>query len=706
MRGWLIAITDLGELLRAEPHVSIGYLQGAALLSAPLTVIAAQTMEDARFDLRALKIFDNLEKTSVFSLANGSMSVDWSLSALQKIQAVTPERLMFLLAATAFTLLGWRITNGMQSLNVSLESERDKSQKAVEAKSHFLAKMSHEIRTPLNAIIGMADLINKDRLSAKQQRYLRELNWSAEGLTKLIDDLLDFSKIEAGQITLEALPVELQPFFSHVSNSVAPKFRAKGVVFYLKMHEDLPRHALLDTHRVRQIVLNLLTNAAKFTAQGHVGLLVRPVEEADGTSWIEISVKDTGIGIPDDLRDRIFEKFAQADDSTTRIYGGTGLGLTIVKELVDVMGGRIWVSGEFGAGSTFTVTLPLDALTADQIADVRFMERSRKSELAEQSALASAGAEARPAPRPMRILIAEDDRINRMYMKELIRSMGHESTFAHNGLEAVDLASSRSFDIILMDCQMPLCDGYEATRRLRALGAGTHGGDAIILALTANALADERQKCLAAGMNDYLTKPIREPALACAFSTWRQSTGIAGSTRAASTMPSVPAGALEDCSAPRPPVDIVDGAIVTQAAKDNSIEASATAASPACLTGNAALVIDNCRIEDLRQSMGASFPTMLNCFIEDLNTYSSAVLKAFANQNYTEARRIAHSLKSTSLLVGAVGLSDEARALEALLMHQPDDGMSAEIEAKLSTMGATISVVAAELQTYQERQAA
>lgn len=415
----------------------------------------------------------------------------------------------------------------------------------------------------------------------------------------------------------------------------------------------------------------------------------RPIEEdaAGGKSWIEISVKDTGIGIPEVVRERIFERFAQADESTTRVYGGTGLGLTIVKELVDVMGGEIALSGEFGAGSTFTVTLPLNAVTADQAAPQIPMLDRRSTTMTEASTCRSLA-----ATRPMQILVAEDDRVNRLYIKELIRSMGHATTFAHNGLEAVELASVRPFDVILMDCQMPHCDGYEAARRLRALGTGTLGGDVTILALTANALADERQKCLAAGMNDYLTKPIREPALATALAAWRKPLHSETPVDFASGLPAQHGAGFASSARETAAVD------ARTHTESERVQSSRAMGLEGC--------IDQSRIEELRRSMGDSFTTMLHCFIEDLSTCSAALLKAFASQNYAEARRIAHSLKSTSLLAGAIGLSEDAKALEALLAELSSDEEGEHIEVKLTMLAASITRVASELQTVPELKAA
>ena len=555
-----------------------------------------------------------------------------------------------------------RAFNAMVEARTQLVEDRATAQAVARAKSEFLASMSHEIRTPLNGVVGMSGLLLDTPLSPMQRDYAETLRRSAESLLLIINDILDYSKIEAGQLQLEQAPFDLEVVLKDVADLVAAAAQAKGVELAIRVAPDTPRHVVGDVSRIRQVLTNLAGNAVKFTHAGHVLLEVSCEAPEDGRARLRFAVQDTGIGIPADKLEHIFERFTQADASTTRRYGGTGLGLAISKQLVELMGGKIRVASELGAGSTFSFRLVLPvaeppperavptlagthALVVDdravnrrvleeQLAGWRMRAGTAASaaealealhraheqadpyeialldyQLPDRDGLAlaqelrgdpafapvvlvmlssvgvrpaedgagpvdawlvkpvrpsvlynalvdalarrrgeggRAAAQMQPAEPPAaavlprlsaRVLVAEDNPVNQKVILALLEKLGCRADLASNGSEAVEMLDRFRYDVVLMDCEMPEMDGFQATAEIRRRERDGAGWRRVpIVALTAYAMAGDRERCLAAGMDEYLSKPVRERELATTLAS------VAGSQPTTAPAAAAPSG--------------------------------------------------------------------------------------------------------------------------------------------------------------------
>ncbi|MEH1827029.1 MAG: ATP-binding protein [Nostoc sp.] len=514
------------------------------------------------------------------------------------------------------------------------------------AKQEFLAMISHEVRTPIASVSGMASLLLYTELTAEQKDFVETIYTSGNSLLKIINDFLDFSKIQSGHLELEEEPFGLRNCIHEALYMLGSTAREKGLKLTFLDTPEIPTTIVGDITRLRQVLINLISNAIKFTETGSIEISVIIRKNSDinhsaaNTDQIQFSVKDTGIGIPRDRLERLFKAFSQVNSSITRQYGGTGLGLAICKQLSELMGGRIWVESELGVGSTFYFTIAASVVLEESVtANAVFLaiESPQVKQLAFKSQESfSVPASSSPSPEfhKLRILLTEDNLVNQKIALKQLKSLGYSADIANNGKEALQLLEKVPYDLILMDCQMPILDGLETTKQIHRWQESSFasGRRPVVIAMTANAMKQDQQMCLDAGMDDYLSKPVMKEDLAATLEHWKnvifRAKEIDATEQTVSTTN----------------VDLVD------------------------------LPIDWERLHQLSENNPEFELELLQIFVEDIQPRLEVIKTAIATHDFEQIALQTHQIKGSSANMGVTTMRLAAEKIEQLAYDQERRG--------------------------------
>lgn len=535
-------ITHRAEYKKAMPHVEqVVAMADKVMAATPLNKKdLAELLKEFNglgVDVQALSLAANSEVAALLESQDKTM-----LAQNNQIIGLTLAQLLFLLIAAGALALRQRRQEqerqALEDLTHELREAHFRAEAANRGKSQFLANMSHELRTPFNGMLGMMSLLESTPLTTAQADYIKTAKGSANHLLTLLNDILDVSALESGKMTLNPEPVQLSALLNEVNALMNPLAVEKKLKFSIVVQAELPAWVLADATRLKQILFNLVNNALKFTDQGGVTLTVVSRPRTDGNTGLAFLVEDTGIGMDDHVLSRLFQRFYQVDGGLARKFGGTGLGLEISQTLARMMGGAIEVESTPGKGSVFTLHLPFTTCPAPPAAaapvSIQAFTKPEPVAAPADASASDASAPSTDAPPPLnalRVLVAEDHPVNRKFVGILLDKMGCKATFCENGQLAVEAAEREMFDLVLMDVHMPIMDGLTATRTIRAMAGPI--AQVPIIVLTADVMNDAKEQALAAGVNDFVTKPVQIGQLQAAMQKCLAAAGVAASGAAA-----------------------------------------------------------------------------------------------------------------------------------------------------------------------------